>query len=435
MLIAAGVLVAGTCATVLLGRGDTAPARVAAQTSIACDATRPASAPPAQATTETVAGVGAERWSVIWQPATVCTFAGGGPPGFRDGPGERALFHHPSGIAVDRAGNVYLADHYNDRIRMVAPDGMVSTVLDLSREPAARSGEATVRGVDALAADAAGAVYLSDCPGNRIWRVAAGGARQLVAGSADDLNEGGYVDGPAAEARFNCPRDLALDGAGNLYVFDQRNFRVRKLAPDGTVSTLAGSGETGEQDGRAAEARFGWSTGSLAATADGRLFIGDGDRVRAIAADGTVSRFSLPGPVSVRRDVSVGPGGIVVRARSRPLRIHALATGPDGTLYAVDGAVIRRFTAEGEATLLAGEDEREDVDGVGEAAGFDNLTGLAVAPDGTVTTLASLAQGYRDGPGETARFLSPVAIAVDRDGNVNVADSGNRRLRMIVVEQ
>jgi sugar lactone lactonase YvrE len=169
------------------------------------------------------------------------TLAGlAGSPGSADGAGNAARFWTPFGVAVDNAGNVYVADTLNNTVRKIAPDGTVSTLAGLAGNAGSNDGiggRARFRNPWAVAVDGPGNVYVADASNNTIRRITPNGIVTTMAGLA---GSSGSVDGPGAKARFNNPLGLAVDKAGNVYVADSANSTIRKIAPDGLVSTLAG---------------------------------------------------------------------------------------------------------------------------------------------------------------------------------------------------
>ena len=178
-----------------------------------------------------VADFGNHRIRKITPGGMVTIFAGSGTSGSTDGPGANASFNHPQGLAVDGDGNLIVADRCNHLIRKITPDGMVTTVAGVRGEP-------------------------------------------------------GFADGPGLSSKFNYPRGVALDGDGNIFVADWGNRRIRKITPDGEVSTVAGSGEEDHADGQGTCAKF---TAPFSITIDGNgdLFVGDGTQIRRIAAGAT----------------------------------------------------------------------------------------------------------------------------------------------------
>lgn len=211
----------------------------------------------------------------ITPAGTVSTLAGTGASGSNNGPGISATFSCPDGIAVNSAGEVFVGDAYNGLIRKITPTGDVSTFA---------SGLAPT----GIVIDAQGVLYIAS--GHRVQKVSTTGTVTTLAGSTTS----GYVDDPVGSvARFNYLNGIALDGAGNVYVADGFNRRIRMITPSGAVSTVAGSGVQGFADGTGTAAQFGVPYG-IASTTDGTLFVTDGnnDRVRMITPAKVVTTLS-----------------------------------------------------------------------------------------------------------------------------------------------
>jgi sugar lactone lactonase YvrE len=169
-------------------------------------------------------------------------FAGkAGASGGQDGAGDVARFATPRGIAIDQAGNLYVADEGNSNIRKITPAGVVSTLAGSTGQsgnadgtgPAARF--AVPR---ALTVDAAGNVYVADTDNNTIRKITPAGVVTTLAGRA---GETGATNGTGGAARFSEPRGIAVDTAGNIYVADSGNQAIRQITPDGVVTTVAGA--------------------------------------------------------------------------------------------------------------------------------------------------------------------------------------------------
>jgi sugar lactone lactonase YvrE len=373
-------------------------------------------------------------------PAGTVTMIAGtaGAPGRADGEGTQAGFNFPQGLALDGAGNVYVADSLNHTIRKITPHGRVTT---LAGTPGA-SGSADGRGAAAsfnfpkgVATDAAGNVYVADTGNSTIRKITPAGAATTLAGAPGVT---GGADGVAA--RFNFPQDVATDGAGNVYVADTLNNVIRKIAPDGVVSTLAGSS--------ASAASFGAPRG-IAADGAGNLYVADNSRntILRIAASGAVT--TLSGTAGVR-----GSADAVGAAASFNFP-QGVAADAAGNVYVADTGnhAIRKIAPGGLVSTLAGRAGAfGHADGRGAAASFAFPFGVAadgagnvyvadtfnntvrrIAPDGAVTTLAGRAgaAGHTDGAGSEARFDAPRGIATDVAGNVYVAEANNRALRKI----
>lgn len=263
----------------------------------------------------------------------------------------------------------------------------------------------------------------------------------------------GNLDGPRGEARFLGPSGVARTADGTIYVADSSNYTIRKISPDGEVSTLAGKpGEPGTSDGAGSAARFLLPV-SLVIADDGDLIVSD-------AFAGTLRRISPEGVVSTwagQAEVYGGTDGPRLDARFRSP--EGLAFDADGNLYVVDrdASTLRRISPSGEVSTYVGADlESGHADGPRTSARLDAPFGVAVAPDGriaiadsgnnvirlvtttgTVSTLAGtpgLGQDTQDGLGPDARFGRPRALSFEPDGDLIVADTFNDRLRHITPE-
>ncbi len=161
-------------------------------------------------------------------PAGIVTTVAGSILGSADGTGANAQFNRPSGIAIDALGNLYVADEFNSRIRKITPTGTVSTLAGTT------SGFADADGIAArfnkprgIAVDRAGNVYVADTENNRIRKISPSGTVSTLAGGSNGI--GGYKDGPAEDALFRAPSGIAIDASGNIYVGDAANNRIRLI--------------------------------------------------------------------------------------------------------------------------------------------------------------------------------------------------------------
>lgn len=257
------------------------------------------------------------------------TLAGAGAPGFQNGAGAQALFNSPCGVVVDGSGNVYVADRDNHLIRKIAPDGNVFTLAGTegaSGSADGRPGTGTFTYPTGVALDATGNLYVADFGNNRIRKVnPATGEITTLAGDGN----AGLVDGPSSRASFNGPYALAVDPGGAVFVSDRSNHAIRKIAPDLVVSTIVGDGTAGSNDGIGTAARLS-QPGGIALDAAGNLYIADtgNHRVRKLTPTllltttlaGTAGIGFLDGsPIDARFNL---PGGVAVAA--------------DGNLFVVD---------------------------------------------------------------------------------------------------
>jgi streptogramin lyase len=200
----------------------------------------------------------------------VSTLAGSGTAGSANGTGMAASFNFPNGVAVDAQGNVYVADVGNNMIRKISPLGAVSTLAgsgSLGSENG-RGMAASFKGPYGVAVDAAGNVYVADAGNNMIRKISPLGVVSTLAGSGF----AGSANGTGTVASFDQPYGVALDAAGNVYVADAGNNMIRKISPLGAVSTLAGSGTAGSANGRGLAASFDFPTG-VAVDAAGNVYV------------------------------------------------------------------------------------------------------------------------------------------------------------------
>ena len=202
----------------------------------------------------------------------VSTLAGNGTIGAVDATGTLASFNGPAGIAVDAAGNIYVADSGNNLIRKITSAGVVTTLAG-TRSTADTSNTVTSEpvflGPSGVAVDASGNVYVANSGYNTINKVSPAGTVTTLAGNGNS----GAGDGVGTNATFNNPTGVAVDGSGNIYVADFLNSMVRKVTPGGTVTTLAGSPDTvGSANGTGSSALF-YFPNSLAVDASGNVFV------------------------------------------------------------------------------------------------------------------------------------------------------------------
>jgi len=293
--------------------------------------------------------------------------------GYTDGFGEAAQFDTPYGVAVDAQGTVYVADTFNHKIRKIAPNGEVSTL--------------------------AGSSY-------------------------------GFADGQGTSAKFNKPFGIAVDKQGIVYVADGMNFKIRKITPEGLVSTLAGSTK-GFADGTSEMAKFDSPYG-VAVDAKGNVYVADGaNHIRVINPDGEVS--------------TIKSGAMV----------YGVAIDLKDTVYISDGRnhTIEEIIPNTSMQSIAGSTKGFS-DGSRYLAQFDTPFGLAkdingniyvsdsynhrirkIDVNGNISTIAGSSYGFADGSSSISKLALPKGIAVDAKGNIYVADSDNHKIRKITLEE
>ena len=412
-------------------------------------------AAPAEVATDSVGNVYvADTFNDIIRKITpageVTTLAGmAGMPGSSDGTGAAARFYFPGGVTVDSAGNVYVADTFNDIIRKITPAGAVTTLAGTAGFTGSTDGSGAAARLNlpvGVATDSAGNVYVADTGNETIRKITPAGVVTTLAGTAGAI---GSTDATGAAARFWRPSSVAIDGADNVYVADTGNETIRKITAAGEVTTLAGTaGIPGSTDGTGAAARFSVPLG-VAADSAGNVYVADAfnDIIRTITPGGVVATLAGTAPENGSVD---GTG-----AAARFDFPADLTTDSAGNVYVADANndVIRKITQTGVVTTFAGQaGTKGSTDGAGAAARFDGPVGVAIdsagnvyvaddfndtirkiTPGGVVTTLAGTAgvTGSADGTGAAARFNGPIGVATDSAGNVYVADSGNDIIRRI----
>ncbi|MEN8226061.1 MAG: T9SS type A sorting domain-containing protein [Bacteroidota bacterium] len=236
----------------------------------------------------------------------VSIYAGTGQSGYLDGPALEAKFKQPINICMDDSGNMYVSDFLNQRIRKISADMMVTTIAGNGNDgyldgPAMDAMFNYPRGI---CLDDTGNIYIGDSWNHRIRKISTDGMVSTWAGGGSNIgvqSVGGYVDASDTAARFYTPCELSIDGFNNIYVADAYTHRIRKIAPDRMVSTVAGSGDLGPdgggfQNGAATTAMFKVPT-ACHITTDGSIFVGDGSnqRVRRISTDQMVYTFAGSG--------------------------------------------------------------------------------------------------------------------------------------------
>ncbi|TKC60159.1 hypothetical protein FBD94_14690 [Pedobacter hiemivivus] len=309
------------------------------------------------------------------------TLAGSGFAGSTNGTGTGASFNNPLNAAVDAAGNVYVADAGNSSIRKITPSGVVTTFAG-----SGSAGYADGVGTSAsfqhpsyIAIDASGNLFVSDQHNNRIRKISPSGVVSTFAGSGT----AGSANGTGTAASFQSPIGLAFDGSGNLYVADYSNHKIRKITPSGVVSDFAGSGSLGAANGAAGIASFNLPMG-LSFDAAGNLYVADRGNamIRKITSAGVVS--TLAG--SLPRGYVDGPGNI---AKFNPS--NDLVLDGDGNIYVADQSnnMVRKVSPTGEVSTFAGTTTAGSVNGTGAVVRFNSVFGIARGGDGAIYVIES----------------------------------------------
>ncbi len=361
--------------------------------------------------------------------AAVVTTWIGSPPraGAADGSGSAGLFNGPYGVAVDSSRNVYVADTFNQTIRKISANGTVSVLAGLAGIAGfvdATGSAARFNYPYGVAVDAAGNVYVADKNNNAIRKISAAGVVTTLAGSSS--GSPGYADGTGTAARFLSPYGVAVDSSGNVYVADYGSSTIRKITSAGAVTTLAGQAFAfASTDGTGATARF-FGPASIALDASGNLFVADAGNsaIRKITAAGVVTTLAGQAGISGNKD------GVGTAAQfTAPA---AVAVDGSGNVFVVDftSNVIRMITSAGVVKTVAGTPNvRGSDDGVGAAAQFADPTGIAVDSFGTLYVVDSSNDLIRKGtppgaPNITTQPLSQ-AVATNQGLTLSVAASGS----------
>ena len=317
------------------------------------------------------------------------------------GPATAAQLNQPLGVAVDNSGNVYVADRYNSRIRKIDASGIITTIAGGGTGGLGDGGPATNAGLsnpNGVAIDNAGNIYISDGGHSRIRKVNTSGIISTVAGNGSGWYTG---DGVAAIAASLFVGGIALDGAGNLYIVDQGNNRIRKVNSSGIISTIAGNGTSGYSgDGGAATDAKLYQPSSVAIDASGNIFIADmaNYRVRKVNTSGIISTYAGNGTYGF-----AGDGGAAASA-TLSIPMGVLCDGRGG-LYIADGYNdrVRKIDASGIISTYAGS-----------GSGFYS--------------------GLGDGrPATNAHLFQTECLALDTMGNLYIGDGGNNRIRKVSI--
>jgi len=385
------------------------------------------------------------------------TYAGSGTAGYSGdgGAATSAALNNPRGLVLDSQGNLYICDGANNRIRKVNTSGVISTVAGNGTGGFSGDGglaiAASIGANMRIAIDSQSNLYISDPVNSRVRRVTGDGTIRTFAGNGIYVFAGD--GGPAAQASLQYPLGLAFDAAGNLYIADSVADRVRKVAPNGTISTVAGNGSAveGGDGGLATQAHLNGPAG-VAVDSSGALLIADqaGNQIRRVDAStgliSTIAGTSLygfagdGGPAIAAQlytpvDIFFTSSSVLLIADQSNFRVRALANGNLTTIagngnygYSGDGGVAT------DANLPAPDGVASDSAGnLYVCDSFANRV-RTVSPFGIISLFAGTGTpgfGGDGGPATSAMLVDCDGIAVDTAGNVYVADTHNRRIRRI----
>ncbi len=384
----------------------------------------------------------------------ITTVAGNGTFGFSgdNGPAVDAQLNVPAAVAVDDSGNIYIADENNNRIRKVNTAGIITTIAgNGSPGFSGDGGAATAAKLHnplGVAIDPGGNVYVADMYNSAIRKITAAGTISTIAGNGTAGYSGN--GGAAISAQLFFPTSVCVDGGGTVFIADNQNNVIRKVDNSGIITTIAGNGTNGfnGDGGAAVSASLALPYGVTVDDA-GNVYIADqgNNRVRTVNSAGNISTFAGPGYYS-------GDGGPAGAATMH--RPQGVATDGNGNFYIADtyNRVVRKVDSSSTITTIAGTGTAGNTGNGGPAVtatfylpsavaadGFGNVYVLdsnstirKINTSGIINAFAGTGiAGYNGDsrPAASAQLNRPVGIAADQVGNVYIADFGNNRIRMV----
>jgi uncharacterized protein (TIGR03437 family) len=377
---------------------------------------------------------------------------GGGGPLVDGGLATDGGLNRPFAVAVDSAGYLYVTEQTGERVRRVSPSGIITTVAGNGKAAFAGDGSAAISASlsapSGVAADSSGNIYIGDSENDRVRRVDASGVISTIAGQGASIGD----SGPAPAARLDKPWGIATDSAGNLFIADQTNHRVRMVTPAGLISTVAGNGRQGYSgDGGPATAASLNSPWDVKLDAANNMYIADAGNsvIRKVSPSGTITTFAGGGPCCAANDG--GPATSVFLGFP-----DALAVDNTGNVYTTDltQVSIRKITPRGTISTIAGGGGRHGYGGDGgpaTSATFNGQFGALLADpagnvyvcdqlnnrvrkidtQGIITTFAGNGNSGRTGDGGPANVATagnPVGLAQDQTGRIYIVDGGSVRV-------
>ena len=383
-----------------------------------------------------IADAGAHRVRKVDASGVETTVAGTGTAGFSGdaGPATSAMLSFPTGVAVDGAGILYIADLQNMRIRRVDRNGVISTVAGSGTRGFSGDGGPATRArlnrPNRVAVDRSGTLYFADVGNHRIRKVDTRGTITTVAGNG----RAGFTGdgGPATRASLDEPWDVAVSDQGTLYIADTNNSRIRAVAPNGVITTVAGGSSDAEFTGDGGPATsallsLGYLRSGIALDSDGALYITERfGRIRKVDRNGVITSVATVPNVESFSGVAVDMSGAIYLASSG--RIHKIDT--QGMITPVAGNGTFRASGDGGPATSAGmsiSGIAVDRTGVLFIAENGNNRVRKIDLNGVITTVAgngTAGSGGDGGPAAAASVESPSAVAVDGDGVLYIAQSG-----------
>jgi uncharacterized repeat protein (TIGR01451 family) len=387
----------------------------------------------------------------VYPNGTILTIAGTGAYGYSgDGAAaSSATFANPAGVAVDTAGNVYIADSGNHAIRKISGSGIITTIAGNGIPGYSGDGGAAINGEldnpTGVAVDSFHNVYIADMYNCVIREITASGEIVTFAGNRIPGYLGDGSRATAAELAY--PSDVAVDGSGNVYIADSQNSAIRKVSTAGVIGTVAGNGTAGYAGDNASAtlAELNFPSG-VAVTSSGTLYIADSDnsRVRQVTSSGTITTVAGNGAYTGSGNAAlVNPSGVALDSGGN-LYIADEGTNtirklsPAGTISTIGGSGVYGYSGDGAAAVTArfAYPAGVAVDTSGNVYVVDSYNSRVrkIATNGMVTTVAGNGRRGYSGNGSTATNAElnfPQGIAVDGAGNLYIADTNNSCIRKV----